>query len=81
MGRNPTQISPAPAGPLCVRTNNQRKEPPRKLDEARKSVKTDALDATTLCQRLSRYLDGNTKELAVIRVSSEEEERARHKVR
>src|SRR3954466_8088385 len=35
---------------------------PRKLDEERKGVKTDALDATTLCQRLSRYLEGNTKE-------------------
>ena len=44
-------------------------------------VKTDALDATTLCQRLSRYLDGNTQELAVIRVPSEEEERARQRVR
>jgi transposase len=54
---------------------------PRKLDEARKGVKTDALDATTLCQRLSRYLDGNTKELAVIRVPSEEEERARQRAR
>jgi transposase len=31
-----------------------------------------------LCQRLSRYLEGNTGELAVIRVPSEEEEQARH---
>jgi len=54
---------------------------PRKLDEARKGVKTDALDATTLCQRLSRYLDGNIKELAVIRVPSEAEERARQRTR
>jgi transposase len=54
---------------------------PRKLDEERKGVKTDALDATTLCQRLSRYLDGNTKELAVIRVPSEAEERARQRAR
>jgi len=51
---------------------------PRKLDEARKGVKTDALDAGVLCQRLSRYVDGNRKELAVIRVPTEEEERARH---
>ena len=51
---------------------------PRKLDEARKGVKTDALDAGVLCQRLSRYVEGNRKELAVIRVPSEEEERARH---
>ena len=54
---------------------------PRKLDEERKGVKTDALDSTTLCQRLSRYLDGNTRELTVIRVPTEEEERARHRAR
>ena len=51
---------------------------PRKLDEQRTGVKTDPRDALMLCQRLSRYLDGNTRELAVIRVPSEEEERARH---
>jgi transposase len=41
-------------------------------------VKTDPRDATTLCQRPSRYLEGNTRELALIRVPSEEEEQARH---
>src|SRR4029453_19306435 len=51
---------------------------PRKLDEQRTGVKTDPRDATTLCQRLSRYLDGNTSELAVIRVPTEAEEKARH---
>jgi transposase len=51
---------------------------PRKLDEQCTRVKTDPRDATTLCQRLSRYLDGNTRELAVIRVPTEEEEQARH---
>lgn len=51
---------------------------PRKLDEEGTRVKTDPRDATTLCQRLSRYLEGNTRELAVIRVPSEEEEQARH---
>src|SRR5947207_3298149 len=51
---------------------------PRKLDEQCTGVKTDPRDATTLCQRLSRYLDGNTRELAVIRVPTEEEEQARH---
>jgi len=51
---------------------------PRKLDEASTRVKTDPRDATTLCQRLSRYLEGNTGELAVIRVPSQEEEQARH---
>jgi transposase len=51
---------------------------PRKLDEECSRVKTDLRDATTLCQRLSRYLEGNTRELAVIRVPSQEEEQARH---
>jgi transposase len=51
---------------------------PRKLDEHRTGVKTDSRDAQTLCQRLSRYVDGNTRELAVIRVPSEQEERDRH---
>ena len=51
---------------------------PRKLDEEHTRVKTDPRDATTLCQRLSRYLEGNTRELAVIRVPTEEEEQARH---
>ena len=51
---------------------------PRKLDEQRMGVKTDARDAATLCQRLSRYVDGNRRELAVIRVPTEEEEQRRH---
>ncbi len=51
---------------------------PCKLDERGKGVKTDALDASALCQRLSRYVAGNTKELAVIRIPSEEEERRRY---
>jgi transposase len=51
---------------------------PRKLDEGCTRVKTDPRDATTLCQRLSRYVEGNTRELAVIRVPTEEEEQARH---
>jgi transposase len=54
---------------------------PRKLDEQRTGVKTDRRDATILCQRLSRYVEGNTRELAVIRVPSEEEEQARHVTR
>jgi transposase len=51
---------------------------PRKLDEQSTRVKTDPRDATTLCQRLSRYVQGNTRELAVIRVPTEAEEQARH---
>ena len=49
---------------------------PCKLDEQHSRVKTDPRDATTLCQRLSRYLEGNIRELALIRVPSEEEEQA-----
>src|ERR1043166_5542953 len=51
---------------------------PRKLDEQCTRVKTDPRDAATLCQRLWRYLDGNTRELAVIRVPTEKEEQDRH---
>jgi len=51
---------------------------PRKLDEQCTRVKTDPRDASTLCQRLSRYVDGNTRELAVIRVPTEAQEQARH---
>ncbi len=54
---------------------------PRKLDEQSTGVKTDPRDALTLCQRLSRYVEGNTRELAVIRVPSEAEEQARHVTR
>jgi hypothetical protein len=44
---------------------------PGKLDEECSRVKTDPREATTLCQRLSRYLEGNRRELAVIRVPSQ----------
>ena len=50
---------------------------PCKLDEQRTRVKTDGRDAATLCQRLSRYVEGNRKELAVIRVPTEGEEQIR----
>jgi transposase len=39
--------------------------------------KTDKLDARALCQRLSRWLDGDKDELAPIRIPSEEEQRKR----
>ena len=51
---------------------------PRQLDEQSTGVKTDPRDAATLCQRLSRYVEGNTRELAVILVPTEAEEQARH---
>ena len=50
---------------------------PCKLDERGQRVKTDGRDAAALCQRLSRYVEGNRKELAVIRVPREEEEQRR----
>jgi len=50
---------------------------PQKLDECRKRVKTDGLDAKALCLRLDRFVQGNGDALAMVRVPSEEEERSR----
>ena len=50
---------------------------PCRLDERNERVKTDGRDAAALCQRLARYVDGNHRELAVIRVPSEAEEKLR----
>jgi transposase len=50
---------------------------PQKLDETNKRVKTDGLDARALCLRLDRFVQGNRAALALVRVPSEEEERAR----
>ncbi len=50
---------------------------PQKLDERRERVKTDARDAKVLCLKLSRYVEGNTAELALVRVPSEAEEQLR----
>lgn len=54
---------------------------PEALNEDGRRRKTDQLDAQRLCQRLSRYLDGNRKELRVIRIPVPEEEAARAVVR
>ena len=54
---------------------------PQNWDELHKGVKTDKTDALALVQRLSRYVDGNTKELAVIRVPTPEQELARSQSR
>ena len=54
---------------------------PQNWDEHHKGVKTDKTDALALAQRLSRYVDGNTKELAVIRVPTPEQELARSQSR
>ncbi len=50
---------------------------PQKLDERKQRVKTDGRDARTLCLKLSRFVEGNKAELALVRVPSEAEEQAR----
>lgn len=54
---------------------------PQNWDELHKGVKTDKTDALALVQRLSRYVEGNQKELAVIRVPTVEQELARSQSR
>ena len=54
---------------------------PQNWDELHKGVKTDKTDALALVQRLSRYVDGNKKELAVIQVPTIEQELARSQSR
>lgn len=54
---------------------------PQNWDEHHKGVKTDKTDALALVQRLSRYVEGNQKELAVIRVPTVEQELARSQSR
>ena len=50
---------------------------PRRWDEEGKRVKTDARDALELCQRLDRYVAGNTKAFSVVRVPTPEQEQRR----
>ncbi|MGH8531096.1 MAG: IS110 family transposase [Nevskiales bacterium] len=50
---------------------------PQNWDELGKGVKTDKTDALALCQRLDRYVQGNHKALAVVRVPTPAEEAAR----
>lgn len=50
---------------------------PQVWDERGRRVKTDRRDARELCQRLDRYVRGNTDVFAVVRVPSEAEERRR----
>jgi transposase len=47
---------------------------PQNWDELGRGVKTDKTDALALVQRLDRYVQGNTKALAVITVPTEEQE-------
>lgn len=50
---------------------------PQCWDERRRGVKTDQRDARELCQRLDRYVRGNTDAFTVVRVPSVEEESRR----
>ncbi len=54
---------------------------PQNWDELHKGVKIDKTDALALVLRLSRYVDGNLKELAVIRVPTPGQELARSQSR
>ena len=50
---------------------------PQDWDERRQRVKTDKRDARALCQRLDRYVQGNTEVFAVVRVPTPEQEQRR----
>lgn len=54
---------------------------PRNWDEYSKKVKTDRRDALALLSSLDRYLAGNNEALTVIRVPSDDEEKARSDTR
>jgi transposase len=50
---------------------------PQRWDERKRRVKTDKRDARELCQRLDRYVCGNTEAFATVYVPSVEQERVR----
>ena len=54
---------------------------PQRMDERGKGQKTDRLDARALVMRLDRYVGGNVHALAVVRVPTPEQEKARAKLR
>jgi transposase len=54
---------------------------PQNWDELHKGIKTDKTDALALVQRLDRYLQGNTKALAIVRVPTPAQELARSQSR
>jgi transposase len=54
---------------------------PQDWDERKKKVRTDKSDTLAMVQRLDRYVAGNRKALAVVRVPSLEEEVRRSRVR
>ncbi len=53
----------------------------QQLDERRKRVQTDELDAQEIASRLDRYLAGNAKALAVVKIPTLEQERKRSEAR
>lgn len=54
---------------------------PQDWDERNKKVKTDRTDGLALCQRLDRYVAGNHKALAVVKVPTLEQETSRSRSR
>lgn len=50
---------------------------PQRWDERGRRVKTDRRDARELCERLDRYVRGNTEVFAVVRVPTPEQEQIR----
>lgn len=50
---------------------------PQRWDERGRRVKTDGRDARELCQRLDRYVRGNTEAFTVVRVPSPAQEQVR----
>ena len=50
---------------------------PQRWDEQNKRVKTDSRDARELCDRLDRYVRGNTTAFTLVRVPTPEEEQRR----
>jgi transposase len=54
---------------------------PRKWDDYGKRVRTDKSDANALCQELDRYVRGNRKALAVVRVPTPQQEVVRSQSR
>lgn len=53
----------------------------QQLDQRRKRVQTDKLDALEIASRLDRYLAGNTHALSVVKIPTEEQERQRSQAR
>jgi transposase len=54
---------------------------PQNWDELHTGIKTDKTDALALVQRLDRYIQGNTKALAIVRVPTPQQELARSQSR